>query len=41
MGIIAPEGIFMSLDESTKKKICTRLKRLEGQVAGLRHGRGR
>ena len=36
MGIIAPEGIFMSLDESTKKKICTRLNRLEGQVAGLR-----
>ena len=26
----------MSIDENTKKKIGTRLKRLEGQVAGLR-----
>ena len=36
MGIIPPRGIVMSLDETTKNKICTRLKRLEGQVAGLR-----
>ena len=36
MVIIPPWGILMSINEITKKKIGTRLKRLEGQIAGLR-----